>query len=75
MYETLQAIGWAGNVVCLIGAYHIAHQKRVGYVLIAAACLMILPSCIFAQLWNQVGLELVYLPITVKGWIHWGKAK
>lgn len=73
MEYTLQAIGWAGNIVCLIGAYRIAHQERVGYVLFAIACLMILPSCVYAHVWNQVGLEVAYIAIDIKGWLHWGR--
>jgi Nicotinamide mononucleotide transporter len=75
MYETLQLIGWIGNIICLVGAYRIAQQKRDGYMIFAIACLFLLPPVIYGHVWNQVALEVAYIAIDVMGWLNWGRNK
>jgi hypothetical protein len=73
MYETLQVVGWAGNIVCLFGAYRIAQQKRDGYLLFALAALLLLPPVVYGHVWNQVCLEFGYIAVDIWGWLNWGR--
>lgn len=71
MYETLQTVGWLGDLMSLVGAYHIAGRSRNGYAWFMASCPLLAAPAAYGHVWNQVALLAAYFTIDLIGWVKW----
>ncbi len=68
---SVEIIGWAGDIGCIIGSLFISHKIRAGYLWFFFSEILLLVPVVQAHVWNQAALGLIFMGINIYGFLQW----